>query len=108
MKHNKGTRKTTFSTGTIFVSEDEMRSSIRGSFAFNTNHQIHLSKLMKLRKEMIREKDTGKLGNGIVYFTLSKEMDHAHLHFLSDDLKSAECFFELLKTLDEYMYTEKK
>lgn len=105
MKHNKDTRKL-FSTGTIFVSEEEMRSSI-GSFAFDINHQIRLQKLMKLRKEMIDAKDTGKLGDGVAYFTYSKAIDHAHLHFLSDDLASAESFFEILKNLDEYMYSEK-
>ena len=107
MKHNQGTRKVNFSTGTIFVSEKEMRDAI-GDFNFDIKHQIRLQKLRKLRKEMIVAKEIGKLGNGIVYFTLSKEMDHAHLHFLSDDLNSAQSFFEILKTLDEYMYTEKK
>lgn len=106
MKHNKGTRKFKFSTGTIFVSEEEMHDAI-GDFNFDIKHQIHLQKLLKLRKEMIEAKEIGKLGNGLVYFTYSKKLDHAHLHFLSNDFKSAESFFEVLKSLDEYMYSEK-
>lgn len=107
MTHNRGTRKLKFSTGTIFVSEKEMRDAI-GSFNFDINHQIRLQKFMELREKMIEAKKNGSLGNGVVYFTYSKAIDHAHLHFLAQDFSSAKSFFEVLKTLDEYMYSEEK
>lgn len=106
MKHNKGPRKSDFSTGTIFVSEEEMRKAI-GHFSFDVNHQIHLQKLMNLRQKMIRAKHDGKLGNGQVYFTYGNPCDHAHLHFFANDFESAKSFFEVLETLDEYIYFEK-
>ena len=107
MKHNKGPRKSDFSIGTIFVSEEEMRKAI-GHFSFDVNHQIHLQKLMNLRQKMIRAKHDGKLGNGQVYFTYGNPCDHAHLHFFANDFESAKSFFEVLETLDEYIYFEKK
>lgn len=106
MKRNKRTRQLNFSTGTIFVSEEEMRAGIGAiaNYNFVTKHHIRLQTLMELRKKMIRAKLHGKLGNGIIYFTYGKSHDHAHLHFFANDFKSAKSFFEVLKTLDKYMY----
>lgn len=106
MRHNKGTRKLKLSTGTIFVSEEEMRSSIGefiSEFRFDIQVHVRSQTLMELRQKMIQAKRHGKLKKCLLYFTCNPGHS-SYMWFFSNNITSAKSFFDTLKTLDKYTF----
>ncbi len=97
-------QKAILTTGTIFNSEEEMSPYVSG-FRSSCTLQIKIDKMFDLRKKIFAlQRDNKLFRKSTIYYTLSKEHDHAHIHLFSNDYKVIVEFHSQLPSLSEYMY----
>lgn len=76
-------------------------------FNFSSRTHVRFDTLLQLRQAMVKLRKNGKFKQCVIFYTVSGDLSHAHIHFYAHDNDTLIEFLNLMSSdFCEYLYTE--
>lgn len=77
-------------------------------FNFSSCVHVRFDTLLQLRKAMVELRKNGKFKRCVIFYTVSGDLSHAHIHFYTHNIDTLIEFLNLMSSeFCEYLYTER-